>query len=316
MRLALKEMTKRIQPYSALDGEYINLVEFVLEAVQHLDESFRPAQVWSERICEQAIQESETTTFAYGEEPVQIRVMHRISFEPDTLDHTEDEVLVSCNGLPENMHLEMQALRTHPHDRFLEIRVTGPEAATNIILESYQSRFGGEGIPDDSGLLMYLRTAKTAATLNAWRAAEFNAQRVLEHEPNNPEALMYLGIARAAQGFEPEGENQILASITLDPRNAVAYYHLGRVVLRQGRCLLASNAFKQGLAIEPTNHPLLYHLGKALECLGSPEEAISYYQQALQNRPGRSLISSFSGTDFTSEATEAINRIRQTVERQ
>lgn len=297
----------------ALDGDYINLVEFILEAAQHLDKTFKPTQTWSERVCEQAPQESETTTFAYGEEPVDIQVVHRIGFERETLDHTEDDVLVVCNGLPVSMRLELQALRLLDNQRFLEIRLEGPEEATDRIMEIYQKRFGKQQVPEDNRFMMSMGIARAAVKLNAWRTAEFNAQQALLHDPNNPEALVYLGVAKAAQGFEPEGESQILASITLDPKNAYAYYHLGRIVLRQGRCILASNAFKQGLEIEPNNHHLLYHLGRALECLGNAEEALDYYQQALQNKPSASLSSGFSGGDFASEAAEAIKRIRQTM---
>lgn len=295
----------------ALDGDYINLVEFILEAVQHLDKTYKPAQTWSERICEQVPQESETTTFSYGEEPVHVQVVHRIGFDPETLEHTEDDVLVACNGLSENMRLELQAIRSHNDKRSLEVRLRGPEGSIDKIMESYQKRFDKEQAPEDNRLMTYLGIARAAVKLKAWRAAEFNAQQALQHDPNNPEALVYLGLARAAQGFEPEGENQILASITLNPRNADAYYHLGRVVLRQGRCILASNAFKQGLAIEPNSHPLLYHLGKALECLGNPEEALEYYRQALQNKPSATMSWGLSGNDFASEATKAIKRIQQ-----
>ena len=152
----------------ALDGDYINLVEFILEAVQHLDKTYKPAQTWSERICEQVPQESETTTFSYGEEPVHVQVVHRIGFDPETLEHTEDDVLVACNGLSENMRLELQAIRSH-----------------------------NEQAPEDNRLMTYLGIARAAVKLKAWRAAEFNAQQALQHDPNNPEALVYLGLARA-----------------------------------------------------------------------------------------------------------------------
>lgn len=140
----------------------------------------------------------------------------------------------------------------------------------------------------------------------AWRTADLKIHEYLKHEPNDPDAMMYLGISRAAQGFEPEGEHLLLASLTFNPRNKEAYYHLGIIVMEQGRCILASEAFRKGLSIDSTSHALLYQLGRALERLNNIEESLDAYQQALNHGPNIEK----SGDDFTSETKKAIKRLR------
>jgi aspartate beta-hydroxylase len=147
---------------------------------------------------------------------------------------------------------------------------------------------------------------KKAIWNEQWRAADTRIHEYLKHEPNDPDALMYLGVSKAAQGYEPEGEHHILASLTFNPRNKTAYYYLGIIVLEQGRCILASEAFKKGLSIDPTNHALQYQLGRALERLGNSEEALDAYRQSLSYSPDRDL----SDNDFSAKSKEAIRRLK------
>ncbi len=162
-----------------------------------------------------------------------------------------------------------------------------------------------ENAPNQANPLDLLRIIKDMVRSSAWRAVEQTSLTLLQRIPNNAEALMYLGIARAGQGFEPEGETLLLTSLTFDPQNKDAYYHLGIIVLEQGRCMLASEAFRKGLSIDPTSHPLQYQMGRALERLGNHEESLVAYQQALIHTPKNG-----QSDDFTSEAKAAIARLQ------
>ncbi len=162
--------------------------------------------------------------------------------------------------------------------------------------------------PLNEGEISRLISALRAAIgIQAWRLADQKAREVLKRKPNDPDALMYLGVARAAQGYEPEGEHHLLASLTFNPRNRDAYYHLGVIVLEQGRCILASEAFRKGISIDPENHQLHYQLGRALERLGYLDEALVAFKQALQNRPNPEL----DEIDYSIEADKSINRVKE-----
>jgi tetratricopeptide (TPR) repeat protein len=307
-RFLLKQQTKKIQPYSVADGEYAILVEFAIEASRLLDGSYRLVNAWSERIMESVPHESDTTHFSYGEAPTLIQIFYKKSYENDLVD---DNVIVTCRGLPEGMHLELRVLKSYHNSPFIEMQVTGPEPVVEIILERFERRFDIEHIPQEREPEYSLRTARAAVVIHAWRAAELNAQQALRFDPINPEAMMYLGIAKAAQGFEPEGEGLLLASLTLNPKNAETYYNLGLIVLKQGRCILASDAFRKGLSIDPYNHPLLYQLGQTLERLGALDEALEVYDRALKYGPSADQVGGLVGMDFTLETKNSIRRIQE-----
>ncbi|MFW9918556.1 MAG: tetratricopeptide repeat protein [Candidatus Thorarchaeota archaeon] len=160
-----------------------------------------------------------------------------------------------------------------------------------------------EPTPDSQATMALIEDIQGAIRNKEWRLAEQKATKLLDQNPSGPEALMYLGITRAAQGFEPEGETLLLASLTLDSKNKEAYYNLGLIVMNQGRYLLATDAFQHGLSLDPTNHALLYQLGRALERLCRDEEALDMLEKALLHPPDDEL-------DFTNESKDAIKRIQ------
>ncbi|TFG27025.1 tetratricopeptide repeat protein [Candidatus Thorarchaeota archaeon] len=310
----MKEQTLKIQPYHSSDGEYVTLVEFAIEAARVLDQTYNPKTEWSERVNECVPYEYEISRFSFGEEPQIIRIIHKMGYEPKYGGHAEDDVFIVCEGLPEDMKLELRVLRFYYDPRFIEIHVKGPDKEVENVLQGFDEHFNVEHIPDENEIRRTLQTARAALVVHAWRAAELNAQYILKHEPYNAIATMYLGIARAAQGFEPEGENLLLASLTLNPRNVDAYYNLGLIVLDQGRCIFASDVFKKGLSLDPENHPLHYHLGKTLERLGKLGEALESYQMAVKHSPNPDQIWGYTGKDFTLEARESVSRLQEVIE--
>jgi superkiller protein 3 len=155
----------------------------------------------------------------------------------------------------------------------------------------------------DDDTLQEISKIQDSISKKEWRVVEQMCHTILKRIPNEPEALMYLGIARAAQGFEPEGENLLLASLNINPRSKQAYYNLGLIVMNQGRCIFASDAFDHGLRIDPHDHALYYQRGCALERLGKRKEAIEHFEKAVLHTPTDEAL------DFTAAAKEAIQRI-------
>jgi tetratricopeptide (TPR) repeat protein len=305
----MSTQTQRIQPYWADDGDYVTLVDFVLQMVPLLDSEFRPPDIWSERTTESVPCERDVTCFIYGDAERGVKVQHTIHHDAKAHGDAEDEVLIACFGLSERTSLELRAVRPYHDQRFIEIQVAGPDNAVNHILERFNSHFQRESSPNGTSIPRLIETARVAARLHAWRVVETNALEVLKHDEQNSEALMYLGLVKAAQGFEPEGENLLLASLTFNPRNHNAYYNLGFLALQQGRCMFASDAFRHGLTIDPANHSLLFQLGRALERLGMTKEALESYQQALLHSPKPNQGWETTGMNFAEDSRRAIERL-------
>ncbi len=305
----IKESRKSL-PYNTFDGAFITLVEFALDAARILHPEFNPPIQWSEREEDREPHVSHLTTLRYGDATHGMNITHRIEYDLKTSGHAVDEVIVSCYGLQQNQELELRALRDHHDPRFIEISVAGPESSVSLILQRFETAFISREDSEDN-IAKYLQVARSAARVHAWKSVDINILEFLKHHPNHPEALMYLGISRAAQGFEPEGETLLLSSLTLDPRNHDAYYNLGLLVLRQGRRLLARDCFNKGLSLESSNHPLLFQLGQALEQLGDLAGALKAYEETLKNSPDPNKAWGHSGLDFTTQAQEAVERIKR-----
>ena len=305
----MNTQTRRKQPYWADDGDYVTLVDFALQMVPLLDSEFRPLAVWSEKTTEAAPRGGDVTCFVYGDAERGVKVQHTRHHDTKAHDDAGDEVLIACFGLPERTSLELRAVRSSHHRRFVEIQVAGPDNAVNYILERFDSHFERERSPGGIDISGFIETTRAAARVRAWRVVETNALEVLKHDEQNSEALMYLGLVKAAQGFEPEGENLLLASLTFNPRNHNAYYNLGFLALQQGRCMFASDAFRHGLTIDPANHSLLFQLGRALERLGMTKEALESYQQALLHSPKPNQGWDITGMNFAEDSRRAIERL-------
>lgn len=301
---------RRIQPYWAVDGDYVTLVDFALQVAPALDSEFKPPVIWSERTTETVPCERDVTCFAYGDAERGVRVHHTTHHDPKATSDARDEVLVACFGLPKGISLELRAVRSEHGQRFIEIQVAGSDNAVNDILERFDSHFEREHSPDGTDVSRLIETARAATRLQAWRVAETSALEVLKREEQNSEALMYLGLVKAAQGFGPEGENLLLASLTFNPRDHNAYYNLGVLALQQERCIFASDAFRHGLTIDPVNHSLLFQLGRALEKLGMTKEALESYEQALLHSPKANQEREFAGMNFAEDSRRAIERLQ------
>ncbi|MFW9909600.1 MAG: tetratricopeptide repeat protein [Candidatus Thorarchaeota archaeon] len=289
------------------------LVEFTIQAAMFLDSSFKPLDSWSERVTENVSDEQNIVSFHYGEEPTIVNIIYRKVCESNSRSYREDDVIVTCQGLPDSMRVQLRMARLNTDSRFIEIDVAGPEKSVNPILEGFERRFNTDHIPREREIEYTLQSARAAAQIHAWRTVELNAKKVLDNEPYNSEATMFLGLVKAAQGYEPESESLLLASLILNPSNFDAYYNLGRIVLDQGRCILASEAFKKGLTIEPTYHPLHYQLGRALERLGDLKGALEAYQEALIHSPASEQIFGHLIEDFSIATTESIARVNQAI---
>ncbi|HIE09046.1 MAG TPA: tetratricopeptide repeat protein [Armatimonadetes bacterium] len=77
-------------------------------------------------------------------------------------------------------------------------------------------------------------------------------QRVLLADPENFEALHYMGIARGKQGLLDEAENFLRRALAIRPNHALARYHLGYVLYRKGNLGEARWNLEEALRLDPS----------------------------------------------------------------
>lgn len=110
-------------------------------------------------------------------------------------------------------------------------------------------------------------------------------QTVLARDPEQPNALHYLGVAKHQQGRNDEAEPLIRRAIQKMPSDAHAYSNLGLVLHGLGRFDEALASYDQALARLPVFAEASYNRGNTLRSLGRLEEAVTGYDAALAAHP-------------------------------
>lgn len=304
------QLTRRIQPCHGDDGDYITLVGFLLESARIICPGYDPPETWVELGEQTQPDGTRVSRTTLGDHRTGMTVTVSMRHEAGSETPVEDQVGVVAHGLPPGIVLEIRMSRQREGPRCVELTVSGAEEDVQSVLDRFEKFFSDRDASQESRLAYLLRSTAVSARLHAWRTTESKALRCLEIDPHNPEATMYLGIARAEQGFDAEGEGLLLASLMLDPKNVRAYYHSAMVALRQGRCLTAADFLSHARSLNPQDHLVLYHLGKALEGMGRLKDALNAYMEALNASPPAQWDAGFDTVDFRSLASASVDRLR------
>jgi Ca-activated chloride channel family protein len=114
----------------------------------------------------------------------------------------------------------------------------------------------------------------------------------LRRHPGDPEALVWLGLARAERGELAEAERAFAAAALLAPDPALAalaFDDLGVTALAQGRLERARDAFFAAVALDPTRRRAIYNLEWTLAALAArppePEGGGERGEEAGPNEP-------------------------------
>ncbi|MEE3327194.1 MAG: tetratricopeptide repeat protein [Myxococcota bacterium] len=202
-------------------------------------------------------------------------------------------------GRPEQALEELEALRALRPDAGLDFHVAtlrarvgdvkGGVALLNSLLEKN---------PDDEEVLYQLGVIY--GNQNDVDQALAYMERVLEVNPQNAQALNYVGYTWAERGQHlDQAERMIRQAVRLSPRDGYIVDSLGWVYYMQAQPLLAEGQQARGvallekaveqlvLAIELTGgDPVVSeHLGDVYLQMGLPNQALQYYEEALQLRP-------------------------------
>ena len=119
------------------------------------------------------------------------------------------------------------------------------------------------------------------------RLAEAEAcyRRVLQGQPQNIDALHFLGVIAYQRGEHHEAERLIGAALSLNAANAPAYNNLGNVLRERGRTPEAIDAYRRALALAPDYVEAHLNLAGALVSERRLEEAEAAYRELLKVKP-------------------------------
>lgn len=116
--------------------------------------------------------------------------------------------------------------------------------------------------------------------------AESHYRQALAAEPENADALHYLGILAHQTGQAEAAISQMKRSLELRPRSAEFHNNLGAVLQECDRPADAIPYFKTALGIEPAYPEAQNNLGATLKALGKTALASEAFQKATTLDPG------------------------------
>jgi predicted TPR repeat methyltransferase len=116
--------------------------------------------------------------------------------------------------------------------------------------------------------------------------AEAAYRRLLKSQPDNPDALNFLGMLRCQVGDSTEAEGLLRRSTAAEPSNPHAWLNLGNVLVMLGKPEEARAAFMRATELAPDLAMAWFNLGVCLGRCKQPREAASALHRALKIEPG------------------------------
>lgn len=108
---------------------------------------------------------------------------------------------------------------------------------------------------------------------------------VIELEPENTNALNYLGYTYADMGFNlNEAERLIKKALSYKPEDAYITDSLGWLYYKKGDIEKATIFLKKAVDLSPHDPILLEHLGDVFHKKENPEKALELYKRSLKNK--------------------------------
>ncbi|MGP0090121.1 MAG: tetratricopeptide repeat protein [Xanthobacteraceae bacterium] len=105
--------------------------------------------------------------------------------------------------------------------------------------------------------------------------------KALAVQPNDADALHFLGVLRNQQGSFLEAVELVTRAIALKPNYPEAYGNLAAMLSAHGRLDEALASYEKALALNPTQAETLNNRGNALQELKRVDEALASYDRAI-----------------------------------
>ena len=115
--------------------------------------------------------------------------------------------------------------------------------------------------------------------------AENICWKILEVQPDNADAMHFLGIIFYSSGNYDLAIQNIKKSLHFNSTNAEAYFDLGNAYHEKGQLDDAITNYQKAIEIEPNFVDAYNNLGLAVQDKGKLKDAIIYYQKAIEINP-------------------------------
>jgi tetratricopeptide (TPR) repeat protein len=142
------------------------------------------------------------------------------------------------------------------------------------------------------------------------KEAEAGYRRALAEQPENPDALHFLGLVAHQLGRHLEAIELIRQALALRPHPAF-WYNLAQVHLARRDAPAAEDALRQAIAIAPNHAEALFHLGGLRRANDDVGGAIDCYRRAIAAKPDlvEAHINLGLLLDKTGEPAEALEHL-------
>lgn len=144
--------------------------------------------------------------------------------------------------------------------------------------------------PDEADLREALGTAVKLQRRGQFEQAEEIYTAVLTLQPDEPNALNFLGVMRHQQGRVDEALHYIARSIQQQPGEAGAWLNLGNVLLEAGNFREALDAMQRVVELKPESVGVYNNLGIVHMRLGERELAEQCFLAALERDPNPGFV--------------------------
>ena len=115
--------------------------------------------------------------------------------------------------------------------------------------------------------------------------AETLYREVLSMQPDNPDALHFLGVLELQRGRREAGLSLIDRAVTVNPRNTAAFYNRAGILRDMARLEEALDSYDRALALKADHHAALNNRGVVLHDLKRYGEAVASFDQAIAVKP-------------------------------
>ncbi len=137
----------------------------------------------------------------------------------------------------------------------------------------------------DLKMVELLHGALAQHKAGALEAAEAMYREVLDHHPDNPDALHLLGALCKQKGDNDAALRLIARAIEISPANPHFHANFGIALQAAGRSDEAIVHYRKAIEFNPMDAAAFGNLGNALTDLGRADEAIECYRSALRFDP-------------------------------
>ncbi len=150
----------------------------------------------------------------------------------------------------------------------------------------FKSRTGAEAPAEGIAAPDVLQQALTLLQQGNLEQAETLYRALLQQEPDNADALQFLGVIQAQRGRLDEAAKLMDRAIAQAPDHATAHGNRGNVLRGLARHEEAVASYDRALALDPENPDTLLNRAAALIDLRRPAEALADYEAVLVVNPG------------------------------